>query len=113
MATDVVTQLQLQLAELATVMFDSLGCLQRDAPALAAAAAPDPQPALRGAAAAQAQRVALAAQAFDRLIDALPTRTEEEQGAALMELQARSEAAASELAARRSAATATLHTLQA
>eukprot|EP00668_Euglena_longa_P045165 GGOE01060790.1.p2 GENE.GGOE01060790.1~~GGOE01060790.1.p2 ORF type:complete len:132 (+),score=44.56 GGOE01060790.1:22-396(+) len=112
MATDVVTQLQLQLAELATVLFDSLGCLQRDAPTVARSV-PDAQEALHAAAVVQAQRVAHAAQQFNLLIDQLPTRTEEEQCAALAALQARSEAAAEALAAYRVQAADTLGALQA
>uniref|UniRef100_A0A7S1N589 Mediator of RNA polymerase II transcription subunit 21 n=1 Tax=Eutreptiella gymnastica TaxID=73025 RepID=A0A7S1N589_9EUGL len=106
---DVISQLHIKLAELSTVFFDSLGCLQRDAPPLDVHR-PDPHAMdhIRRTAEAHAQKVVEVAKRMDALIDTIPEADEAEQCATLAELDARSEKLGAELQAQQAGAQATL-----
>jgi len=104
-ATDAVTDLQFLTAELATVMFDALGCLQRDAPTQSPEV-------IATAASQQAARLAALVRTMESAIDRLPTATAEEQYARLAACEERSQTARADVLKERERARQSLSEIQ-
>ncbi|GBG70444.1 hypothetical protein CBR_g6572 [Chara braunii] len=112
---DVVSQLQDQANHMASLFFNYVGALQRDAPPVRLGDEPPPPPPppevdVKGQGKMMATAVVQAAKTFDALVGALPVTAggEEEQLKRIAELQAENEAVANELQSELSAMEAEL-----